>query len=53
MARVTCSVCGANVDSKTIHNCPECNSYVCPKCYKLYNGYCKDCFDDYDSNDIE
>ena len=45
MSRVTCSSCGATLDSRSMQNCPECSGYVCPDCAKLYDGFCDACYE--------
>ncbi|MGI6707083.1 MAG: hypothetical protein ACOX6S_12945 [Clostridia bacterium] len=45
MSRVTCSSCGGTLDSRTMQNCLDCGSYVCPECSKMYNGFCEECYD--------
>ena len=43
MAKMNCSCCNKMVDTRSMHNCKACNSYMCQDCYDLYSGYCNDC----------
>ncbi|MBC8532146.1 hypothetical protein [Gehongia tenuis] len=48
MAQVTCSVCQAQFDSRSMQVCPECHAYICNECAKTYGGYCENCYEDED-----
>lgn len=45
MAQVTCSICGSNCEEAISRSCPECNECVCDDCGAMYQGYCKNCYD--------
>jgi len=43
MSKMNCSCCNKPFDSRSMHNCKTCNSYMCPDCYDMNSGYCNEC----------
>lgn len=43
MSKVSCSVCQQSHDARSMHQCPSCSAYVCPRCQQDNAGYCTSC----------